>query len=71
MKYLTSTFDKVLLAYAVCGLGEDACSQCPYDIFKLNDKTVLCKSMVDRDKKIIEGVLEEIDAQEEKDYLGI
>ena len=71
MKYLTSTFNKVLLAYAACGLGENACSFCPYVMFKFNDKTELCMSMVDRDRKIIEDVLKEIDAQEEKEYFQV
>ena len=71
MKYLTSTFNKVLLAYALCGIGESACPLCPYSVFKIGDKTELCVSMIDRDKQIIEGVLEEIDAQEEKEYLGV
>lgn len=68
MKYLTSKLDKVLLAYAVCGMGEDACYHCPYMMFKIGNKTKLCMSMVDRDKKIIEYVLEKIDTQEEKEY---
>jgi len=68
MKYLTSIFNKALLAYAICGVGEHHCEFCPYAVFKVNDKTELCMSMVERDKKIIEGVLKEIDAQEEKDW---
>lgn len=71
MKYLTSTFNKVLLAYAVCGVGEHSCSHCPYSVFKVGDKTDLCMNMVDRDKKIIEDVLDKIDTQEEKEYLHI
>lgn len=71
MRYLTSIFNKVLLAYAICGLSEDACQQCPYVMFKfnINDKSMLCKNMVDRDKRTIDGILEEIDIQEEKEYL--
>ena len=68
MKYLTSIFSKVLLAYVVCGVGEHFCSHCPYAMFKVNDKTELCMNMVDRDRKIVEDVLKEIDAQEEKEY---
>lgn len=37
-------------------------------MFKIGNKTKLCMSMVDRDKKIIDDVLEKIDAQEEKDW---
>lgn len=71
MKYLTSTFNKVLLAYGLCGMGESACSCCPYVMFKIDDKKKLCMNMVDRDKKIIEDVLKEIDEQEEKEYYHI
>lgn len=62
MKNLISTFNRVLLAYAMCGIGESACSLCPYVVFKVNDKTELCLSMIEKDKKIIEDVLKEIDA---------
>ncbi|MBO7696627.1 MAG: hypothetical protein J6T10_28705 [Methanobrevibacter sp.] len=68
MKYLTSIFNKVLLAYGLCGMGENVCSCCPYVMLKIDNKKKLCMNMVDRDKKIIEDVLKEIDAQEEKEY---
>lgn len=71
MKYLVSIFNKVLLAYAVCDVGEHFCSHCPYSVFKIGDKTELCMNMADRDKKIIEDALEKIDTQEEKEYLNV